>query len=134
MFFDFFCKDFIQLATNYQKPSAKSMVPSFKFTLIAWMVIIGLGSLSALFKQNKSNSRSHSSNPRKGFTFIKPFKAESFYNYPSSDKLIIVAEGKQNLPVYLLRSSNNDHHLSNQKFNDKILTLPALFVCKVITV
>ena len=90
------------------------MVPSLKFTLVAWMAIIGLGSLSVFFKDNKANPRSHPSNTSKGLTCIKPFKADAFRNYPPTDKLITgMQQESKNMPVYLMTGSKNDHHFAD---------------------
>jgi len=48
------------------------MVPSLKFTLIIWLVIIGFGSLSFALKNKKGAARIHSFHAAKSFSCIEP--------------------------------------------------------------
>ncbi|BAU51857.1 hypothetical protein [Mucilaginibacter gotjawali] len=80
------------------------MVPSVKFTLIAWVAIIGFGLVSFVLKNKKDAARIHPSNATKGFVVIKSFTPDGCLTCPPAYKLITrVHQKTKNLPVYQFR-------------------------------
>ena len=69
------------------------MVPSIKFTLIAWVAIIGLGSLSFVLKDKKRAASIHYFNLEKNGLAIKGYDPVSYFSGKKAE------EGKKGITL-----------------------------------
>lgn len=94
------------------------MVPSLKFTMIAWLAIIGFGLLSLGLKYKKNIAGIHLTNTPKLFAVQKPTTLYDCFSFSSADKLITGEhQESKNLQFYIL--TNQVDYWNRVSWNDQ---------------